>query len=87
MDETIIVAYMLVLLVSILFRRFAMIRYSALRGKWDDDLIFSFQKLDKPTSFKDNVISMDVWEEGLVSCQENYFSSLIKGIISPPNLL
>ena len=53
-----------------------MIRYSALRGKWDDDLIFSFQKLDKPTSFKDNVISMDIWEEGLVSYQENYFSSL-----------
>ena len=43
-----------------------MIKYSALRG-WDDDLIFSFQNLDKPTSFKDNVIYMDMWEEGIVS--------------------
>ena len=32
-----------------------MIRYSSLRSRWDDDLIFSFQNLDKPTSFKDNV--------------------------------
>ena len=44
-----------------------MIKYSALRGRWDDDLIFNFQNLDKPTSFKDNVISMDIWEEGIVS--------------------
>ena len=44
-----------------------MIRYSAVRGKWDDDLIFSFQNLDKPTTFKGNVITMDIWEEGLVS--------------------
>ena len=45
-----------------------MIRYSSLRGKWDDDLIFSFQNLDKPTKYKDSVVSMDIWEEGIVSC-------------------
>ena len=44
-----------------------MIRYSAVRGKWDDDLIFSFQKLDKPTTFKGSIITMDIWEEGIVS--------------------
>ena len=50
-----------------------MIKYSALRGRWDDDLIFSFQNLDKPTSFKDNVITMDIWEEGIVSLYEYYY--------------
>lgn len=49
------------------FRRFALIRYSTLRGKWEDDLIFSFQSLHKPTSYKNNVIFMEIWEEGIVS--------------------
>ena len=41
-------------------------RYSTICGKWDDDLIFSFKNLDKPTTFQDNVITMDIWEEGIV---------------------
>lgn len=44
-----------------------MIRYSSLRGKWEDDLSYDFKNLDKPTSFKGNVIFMDIWEEGIVS--------------------
>ena len=44
-----------------------MIRYSTLRGKWDDDLSFNFQDLDKPTSALNNVLSMDIWDEGIVS--------------------
>lgn len=50
-----------------LFRQFALIKYSSLRDKWEDELIFGFENLDEPTSVKENVITMNIWEEGIVS--------------------
>ena len=56
-----------------------MIKYSSLRGKWEDDLIFSFQNLDKPTTAKGKVISMQIWEEGLVSELTVFVYCMING--------
>lgn len=60
-------------------RRFALIKYNSILGKWDDEMMIDFEDLLAQTSSQDNVIQMTVAGESLLVSVINMYMGVVIG--------